>query len=161
MKLFRVATLFLMTLYIGVGAAVAQTCPPHAHVTGTTQSGNVKTIHCGCNTGYVNFDGRCASRAACVGDAGYQLKFALSDCAAGKRPIMSLSCLKGTGITEKSLACLQGLPGALKNKMAALAKCGLLGTVPLDAAIHCEEINDDCISAALTNHKARVALCQK
>lgn len=141
--------------------AFGQTCPAHAHVTGTTQEGNVRTIHCGCDAGYVNMDGRCASRAACISDAGYQLEFALSDCAANKASTVSFACLEGTGISAKSLACLQSLPGARTNKPAALAKCGMVAMVPLDAAIRCEDINDRCVVAALQAHKSRIARCQK
>lgn len=151
---------FLLCILAG-NAATAQTCPAHAHVTRTTQQGNVRTIHCGCDTGYVNLDGRCASRTACVSDAGYQLEFALSDCVATKQSVVSLSCLKGTGITAKSLACLQGLSGAGGSKSAALAKCGMLAMVPLDAAIRCQDVDDQCVATALQAHKSRIAFCQK
>lgn len=155
------AICLLSTYTFASKGAFGQTCPAHAHVTSTTQEGNVRTIHCGCNTGYVNLDGRCTSRAACISDAGYQLEFALSDCVADKPFVVSFSCLEGTGITAKALACLQGLPGARANKPAALARCGMLAMVPLDAAIRCQDINEQCVVAALQAHKSRIALCQR
>ena len=161
MKIIQILIYSLSLLASIDQAAFGQSCPPHAHVTGTMIEGNVKTIHCGCDSDYTNVDGRCTSRTECVSDAGYQLKFALRDCQADRPPLVSFACLRGTGITSKSLACLQGLPGAQKNKLAALAKCSLLGTVPLDAAVRCQDIHDQCIVAALQAHKSRIAACRK
>lgn len=162
MRIIRFLAVCSLSLWaMADNGAFGQSCPAHAHVTGTTQEGNVRTIHCGCDVGYVNVDGRCASRAACISDAGYQLEFALSDCAANKPSIVSFACLQGTGITAKSLACLQGLPDPRANKSVALAKCGMAAMVPLDAASRCQGIDDQCIVAALQTHKSRVAFCQK
>jgi hypothetical protein len=157
-RFFIVCSLFFCAF--AADGAFGQACPPHSHVTSTTLSGRVRTIHCGCDEKYVNVDGRCSLRTACVSDAGYQLIFALRDCAAKKPSVVSFACLKGTGITIKSLRCLQGFVGGRKNKIVAFAKCGLLGTVPIDAAVRCQDINDACITSALQAHKAGVARCR-
>lgn len=49
------ATLGAMgALLLVASTAVLAQCPSHAHVVGTTQEGNVNTIHCGCDFGYEN-----------------------------------------------------------------------------------------------------------
>jgi hypothetical protein len=162
MNRFGVLESCLMLLMLLIAApAFSQSCPPHAHVTGTTQESNVRTIHCGCDTKYVNVDGRCTGRTACVSDAGYQLQFALADCENGKLSPASLSCFRDLGVSEKALSCITTLLRAGKSKISIFASCGLLATVPLDAAERCKDINNKCIEDALRAHKTRVAVCQK
>jgi hypothetical protein len=43
----------------GVDRTLAQQCPPNSHRTATSQKGNVRTIHCECNEGYVKNQGEC------------------------------------------------------------------------------------------------------
>jgi len=160
-SIYALAAYLMLSPWLPLQPASAQSCPPHAHVTGTTREGNVKTVHCGCDAEYVNVDGRCSARTACVNDAGYQLKFELADCQRGKPSLVSLSCFRGIGVSEKALSCIASLPKAGKSKISVLATCGLLGTVPIDAAARCRDISDDCVANALAAHKARIAVCKR
>jgi hypothetical protein len=96
-----------------------------------------------------------------VSDAGYQLIFALRECERAKPSAFSYVCLRGSGISEKSLACLKTLPKAAKKRADVLLACGILATVPIDAAERCKDIADRCLVAALSDHKSAVAICQK
>jgi hypothetical protein len=123
--------------------------------------GNVQTVHCGCDSDYVNVGRRCTLRSECIGDAGYHLIFALSDCERNQPSVLSFACLSGIGITVKSLACLTAASSASQNPAHALAACGILTTVPLDAADRCQSITNACLESALQTHKDKVASCQK
>src|SRR6185312_1347122 len=53
------------------------------------------------------------------------------------------NCLRGTGIGEKTLACLGSLP--LTATPAVLAACGYAATSTADIGLHCMAINDSCL----------------
>lgn len=96
------------------------------------------------------------SRQACIVDAGYQLIFALRDCKAEQPSLFQ--CLKGTGVSTRTLDCLAALPAVA----ASVKNCGILVTsVPLDAAIRCRDVANSCIAKALADHKARIAACSR
>jgi tetratricopeptide (TPR) repeat protein len=68
------------------------------------------------------------------------------------------NCLRGTGIGEKTLACLGSLP--LTATPAYLAACGYAAaTAPADIGLHCVAINDSCLDDALKEQKTRTAAC--
>jgi hypothetical protein len=112
-----------------------------------------------CSKDEVRVNGLCVDRANCVRDAGYQLAFDLRDCRRDRPSFYSYSCLKGTGIDEKSLACLATLPVSAANPAPALVACGILGTVPIDALARCRDVTDTYFTRALKNHEDRVAGC--
>jgi len=95
--------------------------------------------------------------SVCVRDYGYDLVFALRDCEHNQPSTFSYACLNGTGISEKSLACLGAKPTT--GSAGALAACGILGMVPVDAASRCQDIKDVCVTRALQAHKDRTATC--
>jgi hypothetical protein len=97
-----------------------------------------------------------ASRHACISDAGYQLIFALRDCKAEQPSLFQ--CLKGTGVSTKTLDCLAALPAVA----GSVKSCGILvASVPLDAAIRCRDVANSCIARALADHKVRIAACSR
>jgi hypothetical protein len=126
--------------------------------------GRVAHCTCTCPSGSVrakNFGGRCVSRTECVRDAGSQLRFAVADCSHDKVSVLSSACRQGLGLSEKTLSCLASLPGSSKNKIGVAKACGELAAVPIDAAIGCADVNDQCVVKVLQTHKDSVAECQK
>lgn len=97
------------------------------------------------------------AKGVCVKTAGYQLVIDMRDCQNNRPSTMSYACLEGTGISEKSLGCLAA---ARSPNEATLAACGLtVASIPIDAAIHCEDIDDVCVTRALQSHKDGTAKC--
>jgi hypothetical protein len=67
------------------------------------------------------------------------------------------NCLRGTGIAEKTLACLGSLPQTATP--AYLAACGSVAAAPAEIGLHCVAINDSCLDAALQEQKTRTTAC--
>ncbi|MDA8224629.1 MAG: hypothetical protein M0T86_01775 [Betaproteobacteria bacterium] len=49
----------MLFLAVSQSASGQDACPDHAHVSRVEVTGNVKTTHCACDTGYKNLDGQC------------------------------------------------------------------------------------------------------
>lgn len=47
------------------------------------------------------------------------------------------------------------------SNAGALAACGILATIPIDAAERDGEVKDPCVAQAREIHKQRTAVCQR
>lgn len=98
--------------------------------------------------------------SACVGDQGYQLRFALADCERTKPGLLSETCFRGTGLAEKSLRCIASYPATGGNPYAALAACGIAATTVIDAANNCQDAKSACVASALRTDREETAKCR-
>ena len=102
------ALLPLACLIAGTGAS-AQQCPPNAHYTQTTRSGNVETKHCACDAGFQKRDGACrriGGDPRCIKRAGERLNAELQQGCAGTVG----RCFEGrkVSLSAAAVACVIG-----------------------------------------------------
>ena len=137
--------------------AQAQECPLNSHYTGTSQLGNVKTIHCECNIGYEKKDGACQvvpGEPGCVRQAGLQLKKDREEGCA--RVVGRCFDEKSTPLTVSALGCVV----ACRQVAACAIGCGVAGLAAEGNIESCIDQRNDCFEAALAKHKAAVKVCQ-
>jgi hypothetical protein len=167
MSLFARFVAIAFFLIAPLGVARAQ-CPPHAHFTGSTEKGEVKTIHCKCDDGYEARGGACVpittmrarTRPECIRAAGTDLSEDLARCRA---PLLAL-CITDPSANEKVATCLT-VAALIKfdpskvTVLGALIACGFAAPDAYKVIQQCPEIRDDCLAKSLKTHKDSVKAC--
>ena len=153
------ARIFISTILGGVlftTIALAQ-CPPHAHATGMTQEGDVRTIHCGCDAGYQNRNGACRTIGGdpqCVLQAGKQLKVDQQQGCA--RVVGKCFDTNQTPLSASAIACV----AACRQVGGCAIGCGIAGLAAEAVIEKCIDEHNSCFEAALARHRAAVKACK-
>ena len=152
----RMALLLVGYFAIGAAPALAQECPPNAHYTGSTREGNVRTIHCDCDSGYKKTNGACQRIIAdpqCVKRAGEQLnKEREEGCA---RVVGRCFQDNKTALSAHALSCVV----ACRRVGSCAAGCGIAGLGAEVITEKCLDARNSCFEAALVKHSAAVKAC--